>query len=154
MLSRDAGHGTAELTITILDSAGRVKEVKRIVGNVFLTCGVQILWQFFAGQLANSNIGICSGDGSASASSSQTCLQGTHQQCVPASSIDINGNQLTVTAKFGGDQGNYSWNEVAVADLAHICPQCSYAPIDRLAAAIGVKQPGETWVVQMTLSIS
>lgn len=154
MLAMDSAHGTAVLTIVVRDQAGR--EVRRMIvrGNVFLTCGVQLLWQYLAGQVTGPTLGICAGDGTASASNTQTCLQGTHQQCVQASSVQVSGNQLIVTAQFGGDQGNFSWNEVAVADLAHTCPQCSYAPIDRLVSTIGVKQPGETWEVQMTLSIT
>jgi hypothetical protein len=153
MLS-DGGRGDAELELVVYDKDGKVKRIVRIKGNKFLTCGVSLLWQLFANQIANPQLGLCGGSSSASVDPSQTCLQGTQQACVTPSSISISGSQLTVVATFDGNTGNFNWNEVAVADLAHQCPNCSYAPIDRFLAQLGVKQPGEVWQLTMTISIS
>jgi hypothetical protein len=153
MLS-DSGRGDAELELVVYDRDGKVRRIVRVKGNKFLTCGVSLLWQLLAGQVSNPQVGLCGGDSSASVDPSQTCLQGTHQACAPASSVSISGNQLTVLATFDGDTGNFNWNEVAVADLMHKCPNCSYAPVDRFLAQLGVKQPGEVWKLTMTISIS
>jgi len=153
MLS-DGGRGDAELELVVYGRDGKVKRIVRARGNKFLTCGVSLLWQLLAGQVSNPQIGLCGGDSTATVDPSQTCLQGTHQACVPASSVTISGNQLTVLAIYDENTGNFNWNEVAVADLAHQCPNCSYAPIDRFLAQLGVKQPGEVWRLTMTVSIS
>jgi hypothetical protein len=153
MLS-DSGRGDAELELVVYDRDGKVKRIVRVKGNKFLTCGVSLLWQLLANQIGNPQLGLCGGSSSASVDPSQTCLQGTQQACVPASSFSISGNQLTVVATFDGNTGNFNWNEVAVADLAHQCPNCSYAPVDRFLAQLGVKQPGEAWKLTMTISIS
>jgi len=153
MLS-DSGHGDAELEVVVYDKDGKVKRIVRVRGNKFLTCGVSLLWQLLANQINNPQLGLCGGDSTATVDPSQTCLQGIHQACVTPSSFSISGNQLTVVAVFDGNTGNFNWNEVAVADLAHQCPNCSYAPIDRFLAQLGVKQPGEVWKLTMTISIS
>jgi len=92
MLSDD-GRGDAELELVVYDKDGKVKRIVRVKGNKFLTCGVSLLWQLLANRVANPQLGLCGGDSSASVDPSQTCLQGIHQTCVPASSFSISGNR-------------------------------------------------------------
>jgi hypothetical protein len=152
--TRECGVGRAKVRIVKMDSEGNIISIEEYYGNVFLTCGVQTIWNIIAQNITSWTLGICVGDGSASASASQTCLQGSNQACSNASSVSVSNNQLSVTVTFGTNQANFTWNEIGVAFTNLTCPNCSYALIDRLVTAMGVKQPGTIWQVTMTLTIS
>ena len=152
--TREHGVGKARVRIVKKDSEGNVISIEEYYGNVFLVCGVQTIWNIIAQNITSWTLGICVGDGSAPASADQTCLQGSNQACSNASSVSVNGNQLSVTATFGIDKANFTWNEIGVAFTNLTCPNCPYALIDRLVATMGVKQPGSIGQVTITLSIS
>ena len=153
-MAKSVGKGKAKVVIKKYDANGRLIEIKEFEGNSFLTCGVNTLWNIIAGNITNWQLGICVGDSNASVSSSQTCLQGSNQACSNASSVNVNSNELIVTASFGGTQANFTWYEACVAVTNVSCPNCTYACFDRIVQAMGVKQPGTTWQITITLSIS
>jgi len=151
---KESSVGKAKVRIVKKDSEGNVISIEEYYGNVFLTCGVQTIWNIIAQNITTWTLGICVGDGSAPASADQTCLQGSNQACSNASSVNVSNNQLSVTATFGSNQANFAWNEIGVAFTNLTCPNCSYALIDRLVTAMGIKQPGSIWQVTITLTIT
>ncbi len=148
------GKGNAIIMIKKYGKDGKLKEIIIRQGNVFLTCGIQAIWNIIAGNITTWQLGICAGNSNASASASQTCCQGNQQACANASSISVSSNQMSITALFDGNTANFSWNEVCVAFTNMTCSNCSFAPIDRMVQILGTKQPGEQWQVTVTLSIS
>jgi len=152
--TREHGVGKAKVRIVKKDSEGNIISIEEYYGNVFLTCGVQTIWNIIAQNITSWTLGICVGDGSAQVSPDQTCLQGSNQACSNASSVNVSSNQLNVTATFGSNQANFAWNEIGVAFTNLTCPNCSYALIDRLVTAMGIKQPGTIWQVTITLTIT
>lgn len=148
------GKGNAWVRVFIYDEKGKLVDIIERKGNVFLICGVQTLWNIIAGNITSWQLGICVGNGTTPASNTQTCLQGSSQACANASSVTVSNNTMIVTATFGGNQANFTWNEVCVAFTNLTCPNCNFACIDRLQTAIGTKQSGFTWTVQMGLQIT
>lgn len=148
------GIGKAWVKVFVYDKKGNLVGIIEREGNTFLICGVQTLWNIIAGNITNWQLGICVGDGTTPVSNTQTCLQGSNQACVNASSVTVNNNTIIVTATFGGNQANFTWNEICVAFTNLTCPNCNFACIDRLQTSIGTKQPGFMWTVQMGLQIT
>lgn len=144
-----------ETTIVIkVYKDGKLIEEKRFKGNSILTCGANTLWNIIAGNITSWQLGICVGNGSTPFSANQTCCQGSLQACVNATNVSVSSNSITVTAVFDADSANFQWNEACIAFTNLTCSNCTYAPLDRVVSALGVKQPGTTWEISITLSLS
>jgi len=73
--NKECGVGKAKVRIVKMDSEGNIISIEEYYGNVFLTCGVQTIWNIIAQNITSWTLGICVGDGSTSASASQTCFR-------------------------------------------------------------------------------
>jgi len=135
----------------------RLIERRTIEGNIFLTEGINFIWNCIAtGSCSppfnSSNACIGVGDGTASENASQTGLQGSNKfyKQVDSGYPTISGNKITFRATFGSNDANFTWNEWTVAN------QCSDngVNLNRKVQNLGTKASGTTWVLQVELSIS
>lgn len=126
-------------------------------GNVFLIEGINFLWRMARGDAgltpfneANSHIGV--GDGTASASPTQTGLQGANKyyKRVDAGYPIIADNKITFRATFDGTEANFAWNEWTVANGS----SDDAVNLNRKVESLGVKSEGATWVLQVELTIA
>ncbi|MEM2281437.1 MAG: hypothetical protein QXZ68_05555 [Candidatus Bathyarchaeia archaeon] len=132
--------------------------------NLFLAEGIQLLLQLAIGtsgltpwNATNAHIGV--GDGTADASRDQTGLQGTNKYYkgmdsgYPTVEEDTSVSPATYRAvfqaTFGGDEANFSWNELTVANG----PGDTYVNWNRLVGNFGTKSSGSTWIAQLRLRI-
>jgi hypothetical protein len=156
--------------------------------NLFTTSGVAALWNQAAnGGFANSGAAVPKsfawfnnaqavtgvGDSSTAAAAGQFDLQAASNRLwvamdatfptLPAATV----NQIVFRSTYGSAQGNYAWNEFAIANDngSNVTIPGSAARsavsganngnlLDRVVSAQGTKTVGQTWVPTMTLSIS
>lgn len=131
---------------------------KATVGNIFLNEGINFIWSIVCGQSgltpfnnANAHIGV--GDGTASASSSQTGLQGVNKVYRPMdSNYPIYGSEQSVTFRstFGANDANFTWNEWTVANGN----SDTAVNLNRKVESLGTKVSGSTWVLEVKLIMS
>lgn len=97
---------------------------------------------------ANAHIGV--GDGDNEFDETQTDLQGenTFREGMDEDFPVREDNELTFRATFGEEDANFVWNEWGVfnADDGGVM-------LNRLVEFNGEKQPGQTWIFQVTLEI-
>jgi hypothetical protein len=122
---------------------------------VFLNEGINYLWRLAMGETgltpfsSNSCIGV--GDGTASASATQTGLLGTNKyyKQVDSGYPQVSGTQIIFQATFGPTEANFAWNEWTVANG---CGD-EYINLNRKVEPLGTKSEGATWVLQVVLTI-
>jgi len=131
-------------------------EKKRVLGNLFLEEGINLIWTAICGgsftpfDSANAHIGV--GDGTVSADYSQTGLQGTN---VYYKGMDTgyptygSDRKATFRSTFGGDEANYTWNEWTVANGN----SNDAVNLNRKVESLGTKSSGSTWIMTVELSI-
>lgn len=131
---------------------------KRILGNIFLNEGINFIWSIVCGASgltpfnnANAHIGV--GDGTASASPSQTGLQGVNKCYRPMDTgYPIYGSEQKAIfrATFGADDANFTWNEWTVANGN----SDTAINLNRKVESLGTKVQGSTWVLEVQLIMS
>jgi len=130
---------------------GALKEYKEIKGNVFLTVGINFLWNCVTSGNCSPPFGsqaqICVGNGTTAPSASQTGLTGSQTFCQtqdPGYPI-VNQNQVTFEATFGPNDANFDWEEWGVSN--------GQVFLNRAQVSLGTKSFPQTWIFQVTLSI-
>lgn len=127
-----------------------------IDGNMLLTAGITELWNLFAGisgtAFSNANARIGVGDSSAAESAGQTDLQASTNKLFKAMSASypqVSGASITFRAAFTGAEANYAWNEFAVDNGSGPAKR-----LNRKVSAQGTKASGQTWTVDLTVTLS
>ena len=135
----------------------RFLEHKKVLGNIFLTEGIEYIWKAVTGvtglvpfDSANAHIGV--GDGTDPESPDQTGLTGTNKyyKLVDSGYPQVSGNKVIFRATFGPDEANFAWNEWTVANG----PDDTYVNLNRKQESLGTKAAGSTWILTVELSIS
>lgn len=93
---------------------------------------------------SNTKVGV--GDSDAAWDPGQTDLQGTNTYSKSIdSAVTVQNNVLSMTCTFTGNEANFEWKEFGVF--------VDDALISRRPQLNGVKQSGQTWVIQVTLTL-
>jgi hypothetical protein len=138
-------------------------------GNLLLNNGITVIWNLLTGAAgqtpfnnANSRLGV--GDSTTAASATQTGLQATtnhYWQLVDAGFPSVSNQTTTWQATFGGSVANYAWNEFVVdnngaAGSTSTSPTYSstIVALNRLVSSQGTKSSGQTWVLQLSITLS
>jgi hypothetical protein len=124
--------------------------------NLALNTGITELWNIFTGvsghavfSNGNSEVGV--GDSNTAAVATQADLQAatnkTYVAC-DATFPSINAQTVTFQSTFTGTAANYAWNEMVVKNSSStIC-------LNRLVSAQGTKTSGQTWQIQVAITLS
>jgi len=99
---------------------------------------------------ANARIGV--GDSDTAFSASQTDLQASSNKVrkgMDSGYPQVNGNTITFRATFGPSDANFAWKEWGVFNTAS-----GGTMLNRVVEYNGTKVSGQTWVFQVTLTIS
>lgn len=98
---------------------------------------------------ANARIGV--GNGEEAFSPTQTDLQGASKfrKGMDPGYPTRNGNVLTFKSTFEGAEANFPWQEWAVFNAA-----TGGVMLSRLVEYNGTKQPGQTWIFEVELTIN
>lgn len=141
----------------VIDADGQtLPGESEIEGNVLLNEGIQLLLDLLIGaggtayNNANARIGV--GESSASESAAHTGLQGstTTFRAMESGYPQRSGQTVTWRAVFGADDANNAWNEFTVVNAA----SDSGVNLNRRVSAQGTKASGQTWTVDVSLTIS
>jgi len=128
-----------------------------IPGNILLNEGINLVWTLVCGgsgtpfNNANAYIGV--GDSSTAESATQTGLLGTN---VAYKGMDSgypqygSNQQAKWQSTFGGDEANFTWNEITVANGS----SNAATNLNRKVQSLGTKASGTTWVAQLTITLS
>lgn len=127
--------------------------------NLFLTTGINEIWELVTGESANhfsnslATIGV--GDDSTSPAAAQTdLLASTNKTYVGMEATyptTPTSGQVQFKASFGSGSANYAWNEMVVRNSTSvICINRS----TNSGAGWGTKTVGSTWDATVTLSIA
>jgi len=124
--------------------------------DVFLNQGINAIWTLVCGgsetPFNSSNAHICVGDGDDTEDASQTGPQGTNYTYLDMDDgyPQYGSNQKAVfKATADGNTANHGWQEFLVANG----DTTSAKHINRKVSDKGTKPSGETWVVQVELSL-
>jgi len=128
-----------------------------VPGNILLNEGINLLWTLACGgsgtpwNAANAYIGV--GDGTAAEEATQTGLQGTNRQykAMDAGYPTYGSNQQARwQATFAGNEANFTWNEITVANGS----SDAAVNLNRKVQNLGTKASGTTWIAQLTITLS
>lgn len=135
-----------------------IEEVE-IIGNILLNAGINELWTLACGsggtEYDNGHAYIGVGDSSTAASATQTGLQASSNKTYKPmdATFPTSGSSQLVTfqATFGGSDANYSWQEFSVRNHSD---ETSGQALNRLVSNQGTKTSGQTWQVQIQITLS
>jgi hypothetical protein len=130
--------------------------ISEIEGNVLLNEGIQLLLDLLIGAggttYANANAYIGVGEDSTAAAASQTGLLGSTTTFRPMESgyPSRSGQTVTWRAVFGSSDANIAWNEFSVVNGS----SSAGTNLNRRVSAQGTKASGQTWTVDVSITIS
>lgn len=122
-------------------------------GNMMLNAGITVALQLIGGiaadafNTANARIGV--GDSTAAEAAGQVDLQASTNKTFKAVSAgypQVSGQSITWRAVFGGAEANYAWQEFAVDN--------GTALLNRKVSNQGTKAAGQTWTIDLTVTLS
>ncbi len=133
-------------------------EICRIEGNLLLNEGIGAMWDLICGlgsptAFSNANARIGVGDSNTAAAAAQTGLQAATNKLYKAMETGYpqRSNQtVTFRSVFGGSEANFAWNEFTVANGS----SDSSVNMNRLVSAQGTKASGQTWTVDLSVTLS
>lgn len=139
-------------------AAGSSYEEVDIDGNLLLNEGIGAVLDLAAGLAtptafnnASAYLGV--GDSSTAEAATQTGLQATTNKTYKAMSASYpqRSNQtVTWQAVFGGTDANYAWNEFTIANSS----SDTGINLNRKVSAQGTKASGQTWTLQVSITLS
>lgn len=132
--------------------------VSVIEGNLLLNEGIAELWDLACGlgapsawSNANARIGV--GDSSTAESASQTDLQASTNKAykaMEASYPSRSGQTVTWRSVFASGDANYAWNEFTVSNTS----SGTGKNLNRKVSSQGTKASGQTWTVDLAITLS
>jgi len=135
---------------------GEAYEQVEIDGNLLLNEGIQALLDLGIGTggtaFNNTNARLGVGDSSTAESASQTDLQAASNKtykAMEASYPSRSGQTITFRSVFGSADANYAWNEFSVDNGA-----AAGKNLNRKVSAQGTKASGQTWTLDLSITLS
>ena len=133
-------------------------EISEFEGNLLLNEGIAELLDLLIGagtptNFGNANAYLGVGDSSTAEGATQTALQATTNKLYKAmeSGYPSRTNQtVTWRSIFGSTDANYAWNEFTVANAN----SDSGDNLNRKVSAQGTKASGQTWTLDLSLTLS
>jgi hypothetical protein len=143
----------------VVDAEGKLLDAVTVVeGNLLLNEGIAVVLDLacaLASPTAFSNaaayIGV--GDSATAAGATQAGLQASTNKLYKAMETSYpsrSAQTVTWRSVFGSSEGNYAWNEFTVANGN----SDSAANLNRLVSAQGTKASGQTWTVDLAITLS
>lgn len=136
----------------------KLYETEHIDGNLMLNEGITELLKLLIGDSSATNFGgtkayIGVGDGTTAASATQTGLVGTNKTYAAMDSgyPKVSGQNVTFRATFGANAGNHGWREFTIANGNSDSAKNLNRKVE---SAQRVKVSPDTWIIQLTISIS
>ena len=136
---------------------GEAFETSEFEGNLLLNAGIQLLEDLLIGaggtayNNSNSRLGV--GDSATAADPTQTALQAASNKFwrpMEATFPSRATNTLTWRSVFASGEANYAWNEFTIVNTA----DDTGANLNRKVSTQGTKTAGQTWTLDVTLTIS
>jgi len=126
-------------------------------GNLLLNEGIGELLDLFIGAggttaFSNANARLGVGDDTTAAAAGQTDLQAATNKTYKAMASTYpsrSGQTLTFRAVFGGSDANYAWNEFVVDNGS-----TAGKTFNRKVSAQGTKASGQTWTLDLAITLS
>lgn len=136
---------------------GDAYDVSVVHGNLLLNEGIAELWDLACGlgsptAFSNANARIGVGDSNTAAAAAQTDLQASTNKAyksMEASYPSRSGQTVTWRAVFGTGDANYAWEEFTVDNGAS-----AGKTLNRKVSAQGTKAAGQTWTVDLAITLS
>lgn len=132
-------------------------EVSEVADNLLLNEGIQLLLDLLIGAggtaYNNTNARLGVGDSSTAESASQTALQAATNKAwagMEATYPSRASQTVTWRAVFGTSAANFAWNEFTIVNAA----DDTGTNLNRKVSSQGTKASGQTWTLDMTLTIS
>ena len=148
----------AGMPTPVVDADGQeLPAISEIDGNLLLNEGIALLLDLLIGaggtayNNANSYIGV--GDSSTAEAASQTALQAASNKTYKAMQATYPSRAAqTVTwrAVFASGDANYAWNEFTIVNAN----SDAGVNLNRKVSAQGTKASGQTWTVDVSITIS
>jgi len=129
-----------------------------IEGNLLLSEGIGELWDLVCGlgsptAFSNANAYIGVGDSTTAESAAHTDLQAATNKTYKAMAATYpqrSGTTVTFQSVFGTSDANYAWQEFTVANAS----SGTGKNLNRKVSDQGTKASGQTWTVQLQVTIS
>lgn len=129
-----------------------------IEGNLLLSEGIGELWDLVCGlgsptAFSNANTYIGVGDSTTAESAAQTDLQASTNKTYKAMAATYpqrSGTTVTFQSVFASGDANYAWQEFTVANAS----SGTGKNLNRKVSDQGTKASGQTWTVQLQVTIS
>lgn len=148
----------AGMPTPVLDAEGNELPAESVIdGNLLLNEGIQLLLDLLIGaggtayNNANSYLGV--GDSSTAESASQTALQASTNKTYKAMQATYpqrSSQTVTWRAVFASGDANYAWAEFTIVNAS----TDSGTNLNRKVSAQGTKASGQTWTLDVTVTIS
>lgn len=136
---------------------GEHYEESVIKGNLLLNEGIQLLEDLLIGAggttFANANAYLAVGDSTTAESAAHTGLQASTNKLYKAVSATYpqrSGQTITWRAVFTSSDANFAWQEFSIANGS----SDSAVNLNRKVSNQGTKASGQTWTLDMTLTIA
>ena len=151
----DSGSGVDSIG-SISVSFGLTYAISEIDHNCLLNAGITALWNLVAGlggtAFSNAAAYIGMGDSSTAATAAQTNLQAATNKFYQAMNTgypSVSNQTITYEAIITGANANYAWNEFIVANSSG-----GTTALNRVVSAQGTKTAGQTWTVNVAITLS
>lgn len=136
---------------------GKFYSKSTIDGNILLNGGINLLLTLLAGgagtAFSNANAYLGVGDSSTAEAATQTGLQAATNKTYAAMNASYptygTNQQIIFQSSFGSASANYAWNEFIA-----INGNGTGTALNRKVSAQGTKTTGQTWTLQLTITIS
>jgi len=132
-------------------------EVSQIEGNLLLNEGITEALNLIGGisgtAFSNANAHIGVGDSNTAAAAAQTGLQAETNKTYKAMASgypSVTDQTITFRSVFGSDDANHAWNEFTVSNSN----ADSGKNLNRKVSAQGTKASGQTWTVDVAITLS
>lgn len=153
----DAAFERGEATAVVDAEGNELPAVSEVHGNLLLNEGIQLLEDLLIGAggtvYSNANAYIGVGDSTTAEAATQTGLSAATNKTYKAMSASYpqRSNQtVTWRAVFASADANYAWNEFTVVNGS----TDTGTNLNRKVSAQGTKASGQTWTVDVSLTIS
>lgn len=138
-------------------AADQPYDVSEIDGNLLLNEGIGEMLDLLIGagsptNFGNANARLGVGDSNTAESAGQTDLQAATNKtykAMEASYPSRSGQTVTWRSVFGGSDANYDWNEFCVDNGG-----TALKTLNRKVSAQGTKAAGQTWTLDLQITIS
>lgn len=143
----------------VVGGDGQVLPAESVVeGNLLLSEGIGELWDLVCGlgsptAFDNTNAYIGVGDSTTAESAAHTDLQAASNKTYKAQAATYpqrSGTTVTFQSVFGSSDANYAWQEFTVANAS----SGTGKNLNRKVSNQGTKASGQTWTVQLQITLS